>query len=138
MKTKAAVMALGILGALGVGAAPSAAGVRADASAGCVDAGILDLGPVWPFRPGARAAGGTGFSIPRPEDPIRGTVGGRPLPIGGERGVSLDATIGAKFVLTKPFMIRVETRYRRRDSLADILDAPSDDVETTASIGWTF
>lgn len=142
MKTRLAAKWASILGALVIAVAPAMGQEPARAGAACGEPGILDHRPMWPFPPVAGRAGGLParadlpLARPAPRSPL--TVDGRDLAIGGGREVALAPSIGTTISFGGPLTIRLETRYRRFDALADLLGAPSDDVETTVHVRWTF
>src|SRR2546426_1065234 len=115
MTMKAAVVGLGILGALVMGSGPARAQVQADTNELHVYAGEL-FGDNLTDR---KVCG----EVPKLDD-------------GGS--FTLNAGIGVKFFATKAFMIRGEARYRYIDSLLEKFDDSLNTVETTAGVGWKF
>lgn len=127
-----------------LGFSPNTATGVATAAGGEIDMDVflLDVDAVWNFTPDEKVVGylvfGVGFASADLDHSFQGTVGGSPVEIDDDSGLTLAGGVGAKFFPTDSFMIRVEARYRYIDALVDEVDDALNTVESSVGAGWKF
>jgi outer membrane beta-barrel protein len=107
-----------------------------------LDLTTVDVDAVWHFDTGSRwvpyVVAGIGYASADLDDPIRGTVNGRAVSIGDDKGFTLNAGVGAKYFATDRFLVRLEARYRYLDGVVDNFEDSLNTFETTLGVGWKF
>ncbi|HEY4367597.1 MAG TPA: porin family protein [Steroidobacteraceae bacterium] len=106
------------------------------------DLSTLDIDAVWHFNSGTRLVpyvlAGVGYASSNLDNPIRGTVNGRPVAIGDDDGFTLNAGAGLKYLASDRVLVRLDARYRYLDSVTNRFDNSMNTVETTLGVGWRF
>jgi outer membrane beta-barrel protein len=107
-----------------------------------LDLTTLDVDAVWSFRNGTRfypyVLAGVGYATADLDRRIQGTVGAQPVSLADDEGFTLNAGLGAKYLLTDHLLLRAEARYRYLDKVVDRFDDSLNTVETTLGVGWQF
>lgn len=107
-----------------------------------LDVITLDVDAMWSFSPTAKfvpyVLGGVGYAFADLDQPITGTVNGQPVVIEDDDGFTLNAGVGARYILSDAAQLRFEARYRFVDKLVDEFDDSLNTFEATVGAGMTF
>ena len=107
-----------------------------------LDLTTLDVDLVRHFAGSARwdpfVAFGAGYAEADLDEPLVGVVGGQQVAIGDDENFTLNAAIGAKFLVTERVVLHLEARYRYFDRLLEPIDDSLETFEPTVAVGWRF
>ena len=107
-----------------------------------LDLSTLDVDAVYHFGTGTRfvpyVLAGAGYARADLDSPITGSVNGQPVSIDDDGGFTLNAGVGAKYLVNDRFLVRLEARYRYLDKVLDQFDNQLNTVETTLGVAWRF
>jgi opacity protein-like surface antigen len=107
-----------------------------------LDLTTLDADAVWHFARSARwdpfVAFGVGYAWADLDDPIVGIVDGRQTAIDDDENYTLNAAIGAKYLVNERVNVHLEARYRYYDRLLEPVDHSVETFEPTVAVGWRF
>src|SRR5262245_7342113 len=107
-----------------------------------LDLTTVDADAVWHFARSARwnpfVAFGVGYARADLDDPLAGVVDGRQVAIDDDDNYTLNAAIGAKYLVTERVNLHLEARYRYYDRLLEPIDHSIETFEPTVAVGWRF
>jgi outer membrane protein W len=107
-----------------------------------LDLTTFDVDAVWHFARSARwdpfVAFGVGYAWADLDDPLVGVVDGRQVALDDDDNYTLNAAIGAKFLVTGRVNLHLAARYRYYDRLLEPVDHSLETFEPTVAVGWRF